>query len=257
MSLACSAIGFFDRASVRFAGFGVAMPLPDCAGHGQIAARPHVVRVEKNGALILNDGRAVASGRHSVAQGVGSSVRARLSEALARAAALAMEGTADADRHAAQEDRYDRVRVQAFGRWLAADGTSQSWTGARLDRARSTRNARRIFAAEAEARSRRAGSGRRRTLPSATGRIVWRAMGSFPDRRGRGVELASLTDGRFLNFGADCRTDFSVTIEPDGSQGLSNIRAESGVDPLPHVGELRRRVRVIALSNPRKVEFLE
>src|ERR1700761_9177997 len=35
-----------------------AMPLPDCAGTVEVA-HAHIVRVEKNGALILSDGRAM------------------------------------------------------------------------------------------------------------------------------------------------------------------------------------------------------
>src|ERR1700742_2627329 len=88
--------------------------IPDCAGPVEIA-HVHVVRVEKNGALILDDGRAVMLEGIRLDGGPdGLSDRAL---AALRAMALAEPVTFTAV--APKEDRYDRIRAQAFGeRWF-------------------------------------------------------------------------------------------------------------------------------------------
>src|ERR1700743_940000 len=94
-------------------GSALAVAPNDCAGPVEIA-HAKIVRVEKNGALILNDGRAVMLEgiRLPLADGGPASLPEDALQALrelALAAPLTLTATAP------KEDRYDRVRVQAFG----------------------------------------------------------------------------------------------------------------------------------------------
>ena len=109
--------------------------IPDCAGQVEIA-RAHVMRVEKNGVLVLRDGRAV------MLEGI-RLPRARTAmrdQALAALRALAMPmARVTFTATPPKEDRYDRVRVQGFGARLAADGAAGTGPGAGRDRARPQR----------------------------------------------------------------------------------------------------------------------
>ena len=111
-----------------------AMPLPDCAGSVEIA-RAHVVRVEKNGALVLKDGRA------ALLEGIRLPGADRPSDPITSAALdalreLAMKAPLTLTSTPPKEDRYGRIRVQAFGTCLAANRTAEAWTGASVHRAR-------------------------------------------------------------------------------------------------------------------------
>ena len=96
------------------------MPLPDCAGQVEIA-QTHIVRVEQGGALILNDGRAILlegvrlPGVDRPSDPIAGLARETLRE-LAMKAPLTLTSTPPG------QDRYDRVRVQAFGAvWLQTE----------------------------------------------------------------------------------------------------------------------------------------
>lgn len=87
----------------------MALVLPDCAGRVEIA-HAKVVRVEKNGALILSDGRA------ALLEGIRLPLNhAALGDvALDRLRQLAVGTVLTLTATRPKEDRYDRVRVQAF-----------------------------------------------------------------------------------------------------------------------------------------------
>ena len=96
------------------------MPLPDCAGHVEIA-QAHVIRVDQGGALILNDGRAILlegvrlPGVDRPSDPIAGLARETLRE-LAMKAPLTLTATPP------RQDRYDRVRVQGFGDvWLQTE----------------------------------------------------------------------------------------------------------------------------------------
>jgi hypothetical protein len=93
---------------------------PDCAGSVEIS-HARIVRIEKNGALILNDGRA------AMLEGIRLPLNDDGSSALAEEALKSLRNLATAEpltltAVAPKEDRYDRVRVQAFGSvWLQTE----------------------------------------------------------------------------------------------------------------------------------------
>lgn len=140
--------------------------IPDCAGNVEIA-NAHVARVEKNGALVLGDGRSVMLEgiRLPGADGAPESLAGR---ALSRLREMAMGRPVIFTAIPPQKGRYDRLRAQAFGRsWIQAALLEQVWRGPQSHP--TAMNARPIF-----------------TRPSSAGVRGMRAFGrSPPTRRGR------------------------------------------------------------------------
>jgi hypothetical protein len=98
----------------------LAMTPPDCAGGVEIAGAK-IVRVEKNGALILNDGRAAMLEGIRLPLNDGGPA-ALADDALGELRALATAQPLTLTAIPPKEDRYDRVRVQAFGDlWLQTE----------------------------------------------------------------------------------------------------------------------------------------
>jgi micrococcal nuclease len=102
---------------IFLAGPAMAMPLPDCAGEVAVA-KAHVARVEQDGALILDDGRA------AVLEGIrlpgadrpttpAAQHALQILRQLAVGTSLVLTSTPP------RQDRYGRIRVQAFDHvWL-------------------------------------------------------------------------------------------------------------------------------------------
>jgi len=179
-------------------------------------------------------------------------------EALARALRDRTVTLAPAD---TPRDRYRRTVAQVF-----ADGT---WIQAALLQAGEVRVApdlasapcaTALLAAEAQARDRRAGQWRGAFRVRDPDDIRNR-VGSFQIVEGD-VVTASVTRGRaFINFGADYRTDFTVTIEPEDMR----IFRQAKFDVAALAG---KRIRVrgwiefyngpeITVTTPAAIEMLE
>jgi len=97
---------------IFLAGSAQAMPLPDCAGE-VVVAKAHVTRVEQDGALILDDGNAV------ILEGIrlpGADRPATLvaQQVLQVLKQLAVETSLVLTSTPPKQDRYGRIRVQAF-----------------------------------------------------------------------------------------------------------------------------------------------
>jgi hypothetical protein len=237
-----------------------AMTPAACAGRTEIA-HAKIIRVEKNGALILGDGRAVMlegvrlplsdGGPPALAQ---DALRA-LSE-LAMAAPLTLTATPP------KEDRYDRVRVQAFGDvWLQTEllrrGLARVETAP--DRPECAVN---LYAAEKDARA--AGRGlwafpafavrKAESVPAAD-------QGSFQLVEGKVVNSAIRDSRVFLDFGPDYRRGFSATIAPEDRRVFRNTNPQPE-NLAGHTVRLRGMVQdyggrpEIALSGPAQIEFL-
>jgi micrococcal nuclease len=237
-----------------------AMPLPDCAGSVEIA-HAHIVRVEKNGALILDDGRAVLLEgiRLPGADRTADPVAARALDALHE---LAAKNSLTLTATSPKEDRYGRLRVQAFGIvWLQTELLKQGLARVAImpDRQECSPD---FYEAEVEARAAKRGLW---ALPEFAVRQAGSLSvpaGSFQVVEGRVVNVAG-HDGRvFLDFNTDYRKGFSVTVAPD------DRKAFRGSDPaLEDLAghEIRLRGIVedfggrpeIALSNPRQIELLK
>jgi endonuclease YncB( thermonuclease family) len=237
-----------------------ALPLPDCAGP-VVSASAGVVRVEKDGTLILRDGRqAVLSGlRLPGADAPSSASAAAAIQALGR---LAMEGPLILTSTAPQRDRYGRLRVQAFAKtWLQTELLARGL--ARVSVAPDRREcAPDFYEAETAARAARRGLWALPEFGVRDALSVSAPPGTFQLVEGRVIAVAR-HDGRvFLDFRADYRKGFSATIAP----GDRKLFDAMGV-PLEELVGRQVRLRGIvedfdgrvemALSNPGQIEILK
>ena len=236
-----------------------AMPLPDCAGGVAVAAAP-VVRVEKDGALILADGRSV------LLEGIRLPGADRPQSPLAAKAldtlrTLATKGPLTLTTTAPSQDRYDRLRVQAFGDlWLQVELLKRGLARVAImpDRQECVPDF-----LEAEQAARAAGRG----LWAMPEFAVRKAQdfsapeGSFQLVEGRVANVASHEGRTFLDFNIDYRKGLSVTIAPEDRKAFRT--SEPSLEDL--VGrDIRIRGTVInfngrseiALFNPRQIELV-
>ena len=228
-------------------------PAP-CAGSTEIAAA-RIVRVEKNGALILGDGRAAMLAGIRLPFNDGGPP-ALADDALHALTALALAGPLTLTAVPPKEDRYDRVRVQAFGNsWLQTELLQRGLARVDVapDRAECVRE---LYAAEKTARD--AGTG------------LW----AFPAFAIRAPENVKPSDGFVLVEGKVANStlrDGQVTL--DFGRGFSAIIASGdrrlfrGTNPAPenlagHVLRVRGLVQnlggrpSIALYTPADIEFI-
>jgi micrococcal nuclease len=238
----------------------VAMPLPDCAGKIEVASA-HVVRVEKNGALILSDGRA------ALLEGIRLPGADRPSGAVVSAAldalrALTMKEALTLTVTAPERDRYDRLHVQAFGDvWLQTELLKRGLARVSIapDRQECSPD---FYEAEVEARNARRGLWALPEFAVRQAGSLSAPAGSFQIVEGRVLNVAS-HDGRvFLDFSSDYRKGFSATIAPEDRKAFRS--SDPALEDLTgHEIRLRGVVenfggrREIALSNPRQVELLQ
>ncbi|HXC56588.1 MAG TPA: thermonuclease family protein [Rhizomicrobium sp.] len=234
---------------VAVAAPAAAAALPDCAGPAEIRDAL-LLRVEKNGSVIFTDGRAVHLEGIRLPGGVADRApQGFADQALGALTALTRRAPLTLTAVPPKEDRYDRVRGQLFG----ADG---SWIQLSLLKSGLARVeiapdrsecAGELFAAEAEARAAHRGLWSVPAYQVRTPQNVGRDVGTFQIVEGK-VLNADLKEGRaYLNFGADWRTDFTVTVEPED---MPNFR-RTGVDPRSYVGQtIRVRGIVQSLNGP-------
>ena len=241
-----------------------AASLPDCAGPLEIES-VNIVRVERNAVLVLHDGRAIhlegirfPNGSQDRAPGFLADQATDALNAMARGHRLSVAAVPP------KQDRYDRVRGQVFDfdaaePWLQiallkrglarveiAPDRIECWSA--------------LYAAEAEARAARAGLWSSSAYAIRTPDTVRADTGSFQIVQGT-VLNADVRDGRaYLNFGADWKTDFTVTISPED---MANFR-QDGVDPRGYTGKTVRVRGIvqqlggpeIEIANPQQVEVV-
>jgi hypothetical protein len=227
--------------------------IPDCAGAVAIA-HARVLRVERDGTLILSDG----SG--AVLEGVRLppvSEKTVYDLALRTLRGAALTGTVNLTTTAPAKDRYGRLRVQGFGQvWLQSALLEQGLAQAQISPDRNE-CAPDLYEAEAQARSRHAGIWALARYRVRTPQALKDAAGTFQLVEGS-VSNIGQADGRtFIDFG-DKRL-FSVVI------GATDRRAFREFD----FEDLRgRQIRVrgivqdyrgrpeIVLSHPAQIELL-
>jgi micrococcal nuclease len=229
-----------------------AVALPPCAGPVEIA-NAQLLRVERNGSVVFADGRAAhLEGILLPAGAADRTPQGFADQALAMLGTLAAHAPLTLTAVPPKEDRYDRVRGQLF----AADGT---WIQAALlkrglarvsiapDR---TECAAELFAAEAQARAAHAGLWSAPSYAIRTPDTVRRDIGTFQIVEGK-VLNTGLRNGRaYLNFGADWRTDFTVTIEPEDMPNFRRL----GVDPRAYEGQTIRVRGILQFLNGPEIE---
>jgi len=248
-------------AGICFATPALAESLPACAGGVEIAGAK-IMRVEKNGALILTDGRAVSlEGIRLVSADSGAPALANDALSVLRGLATARPLTLTAV--PPKEDRYDRVRVQAFGDvWIQTELLRRGL--ARVDIAPDRSDcAADLYKAEKQARESRTGLWASPVFGIRRADAVPQSdEGSFQIVEGQVVNAAS-HDGRlFLDFNADYRRGFSATIAPEDHAAFRGTKPP--VEDLEgHTIRLRGMVQdfggkpEIAISNPAQIEFLQ
>ena len=192
----------------------LALPLPDCAGSIEIA-HAKTVRVEKDGALDLQDGRAVLLEgiRLPGADMPSAPIAAKALEALRQ---LATQSPLTLTATAPKLDRYGRLRVQAFSEvWLQVELLKRGLARVALmpDRQECSPD---LLEAEIEARN--AGRGLW-ALPDFAVRQAQgfsAPEGSYQLVEGHVVNVANPPSGRaFLDFDADFRKGLSAVIAPE------------------------------------------
>ncbi len=237
--------------------------LPDCAGPAEIA-QGQLLRVERNGAVILTDGRALKlEGIRLPAGAADRAPQAFADQALAAIAAATRKGPLTLTAVPPKEDRYDRVRGQLFagdGTWLQIALLQKGLARVAIAPDR-TECATELYEAEAKARAAHVGIW---SLPAYAIRepdAAARDIGTFQIVQGT-VRNAEMKNGRaYLNFGDDWRRDFTATIEPEDMPNFRRL----GVDPRAYAGQtIRVRGIVqslngpeIELANPQGVEVVK
>jgi hypothetical protein len=243
------------------AGQASAMPLPDCAGD-VVIAKAHVARVEPDGTMILDDGRAafLEGIRLPNADRAAGAIAQQASQALRQ---LAWGAPLVLTSSEPRQDRYGRLRVQGFGHvWLQIALLERGLARVEIapDRDECAPD---LYDAEAKARGASIGIW---ALPQyavkSASSLSPSLAGSFQLVEGK-VENVSIHDGRaFLDFNADYRQGFSATVAPEDRKTFR--KAGFALEDLAgrHV-RLRGVIEEfggrpeIALSNPYQIEVLD
>lgn len=245
-------IYFSILAAICCAAAARAAVIPDCAGDVEIR-NAHVVRVEKNGALVLTDGRAV------LLEGIRLPDAALKDQALDTLRDLALPGPVTFTATSPKEDRYDRVRAQGFanGGWLQIALLERGLAQVQIapDRNECSPD---LYEAEGRARSRHLGVWANVAYAPRAPQTV-RNNSGFQVVEGYVANVGSGGGRVFIDFGSDGQRMFSAVIAPE------DRRAFRGYD-LDGLTAHRIRVRgmvqeyrgrpEIALSNPAQIEVL-
>ncbi|HEX2761468.1 MAG TPA: hypothetical protein VHM27_13180 [Rhizomicrobium sp.] len=223
--------------------------IPDCAGHPEIS-QAHVARVNRNGDLILRDGRTVAL------EGIRLPEGPRLTQALSLLRALTQKPVTFAVTPPVV-DRYARIRAQGFGEvWLQISLLEKGLALVALSPDRDECFPE-LYEAEMWARSGRTG--------------LW-ADSTYQPRSPQAGKLMAgfqLIEGQVANVGL---RDGRTIVSFDGGRGVSAVIAAEdrrAFRDFDLEGLETRRIRVrgvvqgarngpeIALSNPAQIELLD
>lgn len=240
-------------------------PAPNCAGNIE-AINIQAVRVEKNGAIIFDDGRAVhAEGIILPAGAPDRAPDALVSQALGVMSNLVHDKLVTITAIPPKEDRYGRIRAQIF----LPENSNDPWLQVALLKRGLARVsispdrhecAAELLAAEAQARSAKLGLWAYPAYVVRNPQTVAHDAGTFQVVEGK-VVSAILRDGRaYLDFGPDWHTDFTVMISSDD---MENFR-QASVDPRGFAG---KNVRVrgwvedrdgpeIIVATPESIEII-
>lgn len=262
--LACALLGAMGAIPVASAAAATA---PPCAPPVE-AASVRVVRVEKNGDLILEDGRAArleglmlpAGARDHAPQFLADQALSVLDDLIhGRKVSLRAQRP--------KEDRYGRLRAEV----IIEDPVPEPWLQlallrrglARVSIAPDRRECvEELYNAENAAREARNGvwsQGFYAVRPAS--RNLSRDADTFQLVQGKILSAEVRRDRGWLDFGSDWRRDFTVTISPDD---LKAFRA-AGVDPESYEGKTvrvrgwveRGRRSEIEIAGPEDIEVLD
>jgi endonuclease YncB( thermonuclease family) len=233
--------------------------IPDCAGRTEIS-NARVIRVERNGALILSDGRAVLLEGIRLPQAEAEGGPRYLADgALSVLTELASQGPVTFTATPPKQDRYDRVRAQGFNRtWLQVALLEQGLARVAISPDREECSPE-LYEAEGKARARRAGIWAITSYAPRTPQAMKGTTGTFQVVEGWVTNVGS-RDGRiFIDFGNDWPRGFSAAIAPEDRRAFRGYDLESlhakHVRIRGIVQEARGRPHIV-LSNPAQIELL-
>jgi hypothetical protein len=210
------------------AGAAQAATFPACVPPIEVANIP-LTQVEPNGMLVTNDGRAVHLEGLLLPGGARDHAPQYLKQqALSALSELTHGHLANLNAKPPKEDRYGRLRAQVFmsddakGAWIQMEMLKRGLARVSImpDRPECAAV---LYAAESTARAEHLGIW---TLSAYTVRpasdVPLSDLGTFQIVEGK-VTSAALRGGRaYLNFGADWKTDFTVTIAPEDMKNFRN-----------------------------------
>lgn len=225
--------------------------IPDCAGRPEIS-QARVIRVERNGDLILRDGRAV------VLEGIRLPESGpRFSDALSLLRALTLNAPVTFAATPPKQDRYGRTRAQGFGEvWFQTALLEKGLARVSLSPDRDECFPE-LYEAEALAREKRLGLWAGEVSRSRSSQAM-KTVGSFQLVEGRVTDVG-LREGRTILRFEDAR-GISGVIAADDRRAFRDFDLE---------GLESRRIRIrgvvqssrgsleIALSNPAQIEMLD
>jgi endonuclease YncB( thermonuclease family) len=239
--------------------------VPDCAGNIEIRDA-RVVRVEKNGALILSDGRAV------MLEGIRLPLDdpALADRALAALQQMTLTGPVTFTATPPKEDRYDRVRAQGFGapaRDARQSGQTTWFQTALLEQGLARvaiapdRNecSPELYEAEGRGRAQHAGLWADAAYAPRAPQQVKGSTGSFQVIEGWVTNVGTGGGRTFIDFGSDGQRIFSAVIAPEDRRTFHGFDLD---------GLTAKHIRIrgivqdykgrpeIALSNPAQIEIL-
>jgi micrococcal nuclease len=228
--------------------------ISDCAGAVEIRDA-RVVRVEKNGALILSDGRAV------MLEGIRLPLddAALADRALAALQQMALTGPVTFTSTPPKEDRYDRVRAQGFGKaWLQTALLEQGLARVAIAPDRNECSAE-LYGAEGRGRALQAGLWANVAYAPRAPQQMKGSTGRFQVIEGWVTNVGQGGGRTFIDFGSDGQRIFSAVIAPEDRRAFHGF----DLDGL-HAKHIRIRGIVqdyrgrpeIALSNPAQIEIL-
>jgi len=238
-------------------------PVPAADAGARVSAASPVIAAAVDGdTLQLSDGRLLRLAAIMAPKGaepLADAARLAVAEAVGRPLLLEFGPR--------RTDRHGRLLAQA---WLvAADGTKQAWLQetlltAGLARVASTDDTRvrvpELLRIEAQARDARRGLWADPDYRVRTPDDLGNALDSFQIVEGRVLAAAVVRGGGYLNFGADYKTDFTLSFD---GESLRRLR-ESGID-FESLAGVRLRVRgwlryfngpLIDVSHPEQIEVL-
>jgi endonuclease YncB( thermonuclease family) len=240
----------------------MAADVPDCAGNVEVSAA-RIVRTEQNGVLVMSDGRAAQLEGIRIPNGRGDREPVTFQvQALTALSQLANDHPLTLTAVEPKEDRYDRIRAQAFSGpdWIQVALLKRGLARVSIAPDR-IECAAVLYNAEGQARTARAGLWALPTYSIRTPQNVVGDIGTFQLVEGKATGADVRNGVMTLSFGIGLKGEFHVTISNDD---MANFRM-IGVNPKGYAGKAIR-VRgivqndngpMIEVANPMQIELVQ
>lgn len=233
--------------------------IPDCAGKAEIS-NARVIRVERNGALILSDGRAVLLEGIRLPQPEAEGGPRYLSDrALSVLTELTRQGPVTFTATPPKQDRYDRVRAQGFNQaWLQIALLEQGLARVSISPDRDECSPE-LYEAEGKARAKRAGIWAITSYAPRSPQAMKGTTGTFQVVEGWVTNVGANAGRMFIEFGSDGQRGFSAVIAAKDRHAFRGYDLDSLIARHVRIRGTVQNFRgrpEIALSNPAQIELL-